>query len=142
MILGDNIFEDEINPFVDEFEKQEKGARIFLKEVDIENAKRFGIATICDNKVTDVEEKPKEPKSRFAMTGLYMFDRDIFGIIKNLKPSARGELEITDAINVYCKKGQLYYNMVKGFWSDAGTFESLLRASLLIKEKKERETMS
>ncbi|MBU0457641.1 MAG: sugar phosphate nucleotidyltransferase [Nanoarchaeota archaeon] len=137
VILGDNIFEDNIKHYIKEFEKQ-GGAKIFLKEVDMIAAKRFGIAVVEDNKVTYVEEKPIEPKSNLAMTGLYIFDRMIFEFIKQQKPSARGELEVTDAIEVYLKKDQLYYNVIKGFWSDAGTFESLFKASSLIKDKEEK----
>lgn len=139
VILGDNIFEDNITEYVNAFKKQKVGARIFLKEVDIESAKRFGIATVKGDKVTYVEEKPPKPKSNLAMTGLYMFDSQVFDIIKKLKPSGRGELEITDAIDAYLKKDQLYYNMIKGFWSDAGTFESLFKASLFIREKAEKK---
>lgn len=135
VILGDNIFEDNIKEHVKEYEKQKNGAMIFLKEVDMESAKRFGIAAVKGNKVTYVEEKPKNPKSNLAMTGLYMFDSNIFNIIKTLKPSGRGEFEITDAIGAYLKKDQLYYNMIGGFWSDAGTFESLFRASSLVRDK-------
>jgi glucose-1-phosphate thymidylyltransferase len=138
VILGDNIFEDNINGYVKEF-IEKGGARIFLKEVDLIAAKRFGIATVEGSKVTYVEEKPQEPKSNLAMTGLYMFDKEIFEIIKQQKPSARGELEITDAIEGYLKKGSLYYNMINGFWSDAGTFESLFKASALIKEKEDQK---
>ena len=134
VILGDNIFEDSIKPFVKAFEKQGNGARIFLKPVGMKAAKRFGIATVEGEKVTYVEEKPEKPRSNLAMTGLYMFDKNVFDIIKHQKPSGRGELEITDAIDAYLKKDKLYYNMIEGFWSDAGTFESLYRASTLIKE--------
>ncbi len=135
VILGDNIFEDNITEYVNEFIKQNDGARIFLKEVDMEGAKRFGIAVIEGDKVTYVEEKPQNPKTNLAMTGLYMFDSNVFDIIKALKPSGRGELEITDAIDNYVKKGNCKYNIIKGFWSDAGTFESLNKASNLVREK-------
>jgi glucose-1-phosphate thymidylyltransferase len=141
VILGDNIFEDEIKDFVSEFESKQhaQGARIFLKQVDIKSAKRFGCALLDSNtqKVTYVEEKPENPKSTLAMTGLYMFDSNIFEIIKTLKPSARGELEITDAIDAYVKAGKCYASIINGFWSDAGTFESLYRASTLIKQKQD-----
>ncbi|MBI2044043.1 hypothetical protein HYT24_01630 [Candidatus Pacearchaeota archaeon] len=100
-----------------------------------ERAKRFGIAVIEGDKVTYVEEKPQNPKTNLAMTGLYMFDSNVFDIIKALKPSGRGELEITDAIDNYVKKGNCKYNIIKGFWSDAGTFESLNKASNLVREK-------
>ncbi len=129
VILGDNIFEDDITPYIHDFEKQKNGARIFLKKVSREEAKRFGCATVSDGKVNYVEEKPENPRSNLAMTGLYMFDSHVFDIIKNLKPSTRGELEITDAIRKYVESGNCSYNMIKGFWSDAGTFESLFNAT-------------
>ena len=142
-ILGDNIFEDNVKQYVEDFEKQlrEKGggARITLKEVGINAAKRFGIAVVEGEKVTYVEEKPEYPKSNLAMSGLCMFDSKIFDIIRTLKRSERGELEITDAIGVYVKRGECYYNIIKGFWSDAGTFESLIRASILIRKKESPE---
>lgn len=135
VILGDNIFEDNIKEFVEKFEKQEKGARIFLKDVSLESAKRFGCAIVEGDKVVYVEEKPQNPKSNLAMTGLYMFDSSIFNIIDTLKPSARGEFEITDAIDYYVKQGWCYYDIIKGFWSDAGTFESLHKASSYMSTK-------
>ncbi|MCK4669643.1 MAG: NTP transferase domain-containing protein [Nanoarchaeota archaeon] len=138
VILGDNIFEDEIRLHVQAFKIQGDGARIFLKEVNMESARRFGIAVVEGDRVTYVEEKPENPKSNLAMTGLYMFDKNIFHFIKDLKPSERGEFEITDAIDIYCQAGTLGYNMIQGFWSDAGTFESLYRASTLVKEKKSK----
>ena len=137
VILGDNIFEENIKDFVKAFETQQQsqGARIFLKEVDMKSAKRFGIALVEGDKVSYVEEKPEHPKSNLAMTGLYMFDAKVFETIKTLKPSGRGELEITDAIDHFVKSGNCYYNKLGGFWSDAGTFESLHRASTLVKQK-------
>lgn len=135
VILGDNIFEDNIKQFVEEFERQGEGCRIFLKEVPIEGAKRFGCAVVEGDKVTYVEEKPENPRSNLAMTGLYMFDYKIFQIIDNLRPSARGEFEITDAIEQYVTEGKCYYNIIPGFWSDAGTFESLQRASNFLSDK-------
>jgi len=136
VILGDNIFEEDVKEYVEEFEKQkEYGAKIFLKLMDFESARRFGIALTSGKKVSYVEEKPKNPKSGFAITGLYLFNSDVFDIIINLKPSDRGEIEITDAINEYVKKGLCTYEIIHGFWSDAGTFESLYQASKLIKEK-------
>ncbi|MBI2662471.1 dTDP-glucose 4,6-dehydratase [Candidatus Woesearchaeota archaeon] len=134
MILGDNIFEEDITPYVDAFEKQRKGARILLKKVGEKEAKRFGVAIVEGKKVTYVEEKPEIPKSNLAMTGLYMFDDEIFDIISRLKPSKREELEITDALDAYVKKGELEYDIITGFWSDAGTFESLHNSSLFIKK--------
>lgn len=139
VILGDNIFEDEMKTFVDEFKKQQQGCRIFLKEVGLKAAKRFGVAVVEGNKVIYVEEKPQNPKSNLAMAGLYMFDQNIFEVIKKLKPSARGELEITDAIDYYVKNNSCFYNVLNGFWSDAGTFESLNRASNLVRQKEATE---
>ncbi len=139
VILGDNIFEDNIKYYIEEFERQGRGARIFLKEVGLKAAKRFGIAVVDTEKVIYVEEKPQNPKSNLAMTGLYMFDSNIFKIIKTLAPSERGELEITDAIDNYVKQGNCFYSTIKGFWSDAGTFESLNRASNLIRKKEVTE---
>lgn len=139
VILGDSIFEDNVKDYIKEFERQGRGARIFLKEVGLKAAKRFGIAVVENGKVIYVEEKPQNPKSNLAMTGLYMFDAKIFEIIKELKPSVRGELEITDAIDYYVKRGECYYNILNGFWSDAGTFESLYRASNLLRQKESTE---
>jgi len=134
VVLGDNIFEDNISEYVQEFKQEQQGCKIFLKEVPIEDAKRFGCAVVEDNKVSYVEEKPRDPKSNLAMTGLYMFDSNIFNIIRKLRPSARGEYEITDAIDKYVQEGNCYYNIIKGHWSDAGTFDSLLSASNFVKE--------
>lgn len=127
VILGDNIFQDDITEDVANFSS---GAKIFLKEVS--DAHRFGVAELKGKKVIGIEEKPKEPKSNFAVTGLYMYDSDVFDAIKTLKPSGRGELEITDVNNYYINKGEMGYGVLEGFWSDAGTFESLLRASILV----------
>jgi glucose-1-phosphate thymidylyltransferase len=129
VILGDNIFEDRIGREVDGFVS---GARIFLKEVP--DPQRFGVASIDENRVIRIEEKPKEPKSNFAVTGLYMYDSRVFDIIKNLKPSKRGELEITDVNNTYIEMNAMQFSILDGFWSDAGTFESLMRASLLVQQ--------
>ena len=136
VILGDNIFEDRVGREVDEFDT---GARIFLKEVP--DPQRFGVASVEGNRVVEIEEKPKEPKSNLAVTGLYMYDSRVFEIIKNLKPSHRGELEITDVNNAYIRMNEMRYSMLEGFWSDAGTFESLMRASLLVQQwrKKQQE---
>ncbi|WP_440947234.1 sugar phosphate nucleotidyltransferase [Methanosarcina sp. T3] len=129
VILGDNIFQDNIKKEVTNFKK---GARIFLKEVP--DAHRFGVAELKGEKVIGIEEKPKEPKSNLAVTGLYIYDSDVFSVIKTLKPSGRGELEITDVNNYYISKGDMKYGILVGFWSDAGTFESLLRAGMLVKQ--------
>jgi glucose-1-phosphate thymidylyltransferase len=127
VILGDNIFGDDFSASVAKFEKSATGAMVFLKEVA--DANRFGVAEVVGDKIVGVEEKPKVPKSNLAVTGLYLYDSDVFEKIRTLKPSARGELEITDVQNLYIKDGTLSYDMVKGFWSDAGTFESMLLAT-------------
>jgi len=132
VVLGDNIIEDDITDAVKEFERQEKGAKIFLKEVN--DPERFGVAEIKDGRVINIEEKPEKPKSNYAVTGLYMYDSDVFKIIGTLKPSNRGELEITDVNNEYIRRGTMTYSILKGWWSDAGTFESLFRASHLVRE--------
>ncbi|MGC8970841.1 MAG: sugar phosphate nucleotidyltransferase [bacterium] len=132
VILGDNIFEDDITPYVRSFERQIEGAKILLKEVP--DPQRFGVPEIKDGRILKIEEKPKEPKSNFAVTGIYMYDSKVFNIIKTLKPSARGELEITDVNNAYLRDGALTYDILKGWWTDAGTPESLFRANELCKD--------
>ncbi len=133
VMLGDNIIRDDISGAVKEFEKQEKGAKIFLKEVS--NPEKFGVAEIEGGRVVNIEEKPQKPKSNYAVIGLYMYDRDVFEIIKTLKPSGRGELEITDVNNEYIKRGTMTYSIIEGWWGDAGTsFEALFRAGSLVRE--------
>lgn len=132
VILGDNIFGDDISGFVGEFKNQGGGAKLLLKEVP--DPWRFGVAEIEDDRIISIEEKPKHPKSNLCVTGIYMFDSEVFSIIKTLKPSWRGELEITDVNNAYIEKGKLTYNILKGWWTDAGTFESFLRANELAYE--------
>jgi glucose-1-phosphate thymidylyltransferase len=132
VILGDNIFEDDMGEFVRSFEKEE-GAHIFLKEVS--DPERFGVAEVDGNRIVSIEEKPKNPKTNYATIGLYMYDSSVFEIIRTLKPSGRGELEITDVNNAYIEKGKMGFSILKGFWTDAGTFESLYRAFKLLKEK-------
>jgi dTDP-4-dehydrorhamnose reductase/glucose-1-phosphate thymidylyltransferase short form len=129
VILGDNIFQDDIRKDVESFEG---GAKIFLKEVT--DAHRFGVAEVKGSRVLGIEEKPKAPKSNLAVTGLYLYDAGVFEIIRTLKPSGRGELEITDVNNAYIRRGAMEFSVLQGFWSDAGTFESLLRASLMVCE--------
>jgi len=135
VILGDNIFEDGISVYVEKFKKMSE-AVVFLKEVP--DANRFGVAEVDGDKIVSIEEKPKKPKSNFATVGLYMYNKAVFDIIRTLKPSARGQYEITDVNNAYLKKGQLKYFILKGFWSDAGTFESLFRATTFVKEREEK----
>ena len=133
VILGDNIFQSSLREYADKFVAQETGARVLLKQV--QNAQRFGVAEISEDKVIGIEEKPKQPKSDFVITGIYFYDASVFGIIRGLKPSARGELEISDVNNAYIAKGQLAYDVLEGWWTDAGTFESLVRANeLVVKE--------
>jgi len=133
VILGDNIIEDDVTPFVEKFRRQERGARILLKEVD--DPERFGVAEVVGDRVVGIEEKPKHPKSRYAVTGIYMYDPRVFEIIPTLKPSGRGELEITDVNNAYIAAGAMGFDYLKGWWTDAGTFESLYRANRLVAEK-------
>ena len=108
------------------------GAKVFLKQVA--NPEGLGVAEIKGHKVIGIEEKPKKPKSNFAVTGLYMYDHTVFDIIRTLKPSKRGELEITDVNNRYLKQNRLTFSILRGYWGDAGTFESLFDASVMIKE--------
>jgi glucose-1-phosphate thymidylyltransferase len=123
VMLGDNIIKDDISNAVKDFEKQDRGARIFLKEVS--NPERFGVAEIEGDRIINIEEKPKKPKSNYAVVGLYMYDSDVFKIIETLKPSNRGELEITDVNNEYIRRGTMTYSILEGWWSDAATsFES------------------
>ena len=129
VILGDNIFQDNVANAMQSFES---GARIFLKKVL--DAERFGVAEVDEScgQVQGIEEKPDAPKSDYAVTGLYIYDNEVFDVIKTLKPSGRGELEITDVNNEYIRQGAMGYNVLDGYWSDAGTFESLLRAGVMV----------
>lgn len=133
VILGDNVFEDDLSKAMRNFEKQECGAKVFLKQVH--DPHRFGVAEMNNGKILSIEEKPKQPKSNFAVTGIYMYDGRVFDIVKTLKPSGRGELEITDVNNFYIKEGTMSYETLNGWWTDAGTFDSLLRANMLVAEK-------
>jgi glucose-1-phosphate thymidylyltransferase len=132
VILGDNIIENNICLTVENFRKQQQGAKILLKEVL--DARRFGVAEIDGNRVTRIEEKPDLPKSNYAVVGIYLYDHTVFEKIRRLKPSRRGELEITDVNNFYITEGNLTYEILDGWWTDAGTFESLLRANNLVAE--------
>lgn len=133
VILGDNIVEDDLLPFLKKFKKQRSGARILLKEVP--EPQRFGVPEFKRGRIVKIEEKPKRPKSHYAVTGVYLYDAEVFKIIKTLKPSKRGELEITDVNNSYLRRGELEFDILKGFWTDAGTFESLLHANQLTAAK-------
>lgn len=130
VILGDNIVEHSIADAVSDFRKQEAGAKILLKEVH--DPERFGVAEILHGNVVRIEEKPKTPRSNYAVTGIYMYDATVFDKVKTLEPSARGELEITDVNNAYIREGNLTFSFLEGWWTDAGTFDSLLRASNLV----------
>jgi glucose-1-phosphate thymidylyltransferase len=132
VILGDNIIENNIAHAVKNFQKQDKGAKILLKKVD--DANRFGVAELRGDKVIGIEEKPKNPKSSYAVIGIYLYDATVFEKIKRLKPSGRGELEITDVNNFYVEEGTLTYEFLDGWWTDAGQFESLLKANNLVAE--------
>lgn len=136
VILGDNIIEDNLKLHVQKFKRQKSGAKIFLKEV--KDPERFGVANIKNGKIIKIEEKPKKPKSKYAVTGIYFYDGAVFDIIRSLKPSARNELEISDVNNAYLKKKQLEYGVLNGYWSDAGTFESLENAALLVEGKSKK----
>ncbi len=130
VILGDNIIEGSIRSAVQDFLKQPAGAKIILKEVP--DAERFGVAELSEGRIVGIEEKPKQPKSNLAVTGFYMYDGSVFDKIKTLVPSRRGELEITDVNNAYIREGSLTYSFLEGWWTDAGTFDSLLRATNLV----------
>jgi glucose-1-phosphate thymidylyltransferase len=132
VILGDNIIENNICGAVESFERQKEGAKILLKEVP--EAQRFGVAEVQSDYVLSIEEKPKNPKSNYAVIGIYFYDSSVFQKIRRLKPSGRGELEITDVNNFYLQEGKLTYEILQGWWTDAGTFESLLRANMLVAE--------
>lgn len=134
VMLGDNIIEDDIGPAVEDFRREDRGAKIFLKEV--EDPRPYGVAEIEGGRVVHIEEKPKEPKSNLAVVGLYCYDGDVFNRIRKVKPSARGELEITDVNNMYIAEGAMGYEILKGFWGDGGeSFESWLRATILVARK-------
>ena len=132
VVLGDNIIEKNIIKAVNDFKKQKKGAKILLKEVP--DPERFGVAEIEKDRLINIVEKPKRPKSNLAVIGIYLYDGRVFDIVKTLKPSDRGELEITDVNNAYVKEGTMSWEMLNGWWTDAGTFESLLRASILVSQ--------
>jgi len=132
VVLGDNIIEGNIVRAVGEFERQDGGARILLKEVP--DPERFGVPVFDGDRIVRIEEKPEKTRSKYAVTGIYMYDRRVFDIIKTLKPSGRGELEITDVNNCYLEEGLLTYSILEGWWTDAGTFDSLLRANRLVAE--------
>jgi glucose-1-phosphate thymidylyltransferase len=132
VVLGDNLIERNIVEAVRDFERQRQGAKILLKEVP--DPERFGVAEIENGSLISIEEKPAKPRSNLAVIGIYMYDNRVFDIVKTLKPSGRGELEITDVNNAYIRQGQMTWGMLDGWWTDAGTFESLVRATILVSQ--------
>ena len=133
VILGDNIFEDAIDPYVKAFREQGKGARLLLKQVH--DPQRYGVAEVEGSRVVRIVEKPKKPKTDLAVVGIYFYDSRVFDVIRTLKPSARGELEITDVNNHYLRAGTLHCDRLQGWWTDAGTFDSLATANELVRQK-------
>jgi glucose-1-phosphate thymidylyltransferase len=131
VMLGDNVIEGNICAAVRDFEQQGKGAKILLKEVD--NPKEYGVAELNGNRIVRIEEKPAEPKSNLAVIGIYLYDSEVFDIIKTLKPSRRNELEITDVNNAYIERGTMTYDILQGWWGDSGeSIDALLRVSNLV----------
>jgi glucose-1-phosphate thymidylyltransferase len=132
VVLGDNIIEGNIRSAVEAYKKQASGAMIMLKKVP--DPQRFGVPRLDGNRVVSIDEKPATPQSDYAVIGVYMYDSDVYEIIRSLEPSARGELEITDVNNAYIDRGVMTWDELEGWWTDAGTFESLLRASIMVAE--------
>lgn len=132
VILGDNIYQEALTPFVDAFGSQSGGAKLLLKRVALEDARRFGVAAFDGDRIVSIIEKPGSPPSDLVVTGCYMYDPRVFEIIQGLQPSARGELEITDVNNAYIARGELSYEILNGWWTDAGTPPSKLKASILV----------
>lgn len=132
VILGDNVFADDITPYVERYREQDGGAKILIQEVS--DPHRFGVPVLENGMITKIEEKPQKPGSRYAVTGIYMYDRTVFDIIRSLKPSARGEYEISDVNNAYIERNELTYDILKGWWTDAGTHSSYARANELAKD--------
>jgi glucose-1-phosphate thymidylyltransferase len=132
VVLGDNLIEKNILRAVESFRKQKEGAKILLKEVP--DPQRFGVPELKGDRVVRIEEKPKEPKSEYAVIGIYLYDATVFNMIKDLEPSQRGELEITDVNNRYIERGTMTWDILEGWWTDAGTFESLLHANDLVSQ--------
>ena len=137
VLLGDNIFQNSLTTFVRSYLKQENGAYLVLKEVP--DPERFGVATVRGGRVHSIVEKPKKPRSSTVVTGLYFYEPGVFKIIRKLKPSKRGELEITDVNNAYIRQGALGYGIARGWWTDCGTFDTLFRANQLIEKKNKRK---
>jgi len=139
VVLGDNIIESSVREAADRFRRQAQGAHILLKQVH--DAERFGVAEVAGGRVVGIEEKPQAPKSNHAVTGIYMYDATVFDKIRTLVPSGRGELEITDVNNAYIREGTMSFSVLDGWWTDAGTFESLLRASNLVAQSVNKKKM-
>lgn len=137
VMLGDNLFQKSIRPFADDFRKNPHGALLGLKSV--RNPQRFGVATVKNGRIEKIVEKPAKPASSLAVTGLYFYDARVFDFIRTLKPSRRGELEITDVNNAYIAQKSMRYGVVDGWWTDCGTFESLFSASQLIQKARTRK---
>ncbi len=138
VLLGDNLFEDSISDAADVFAKQQGGARVMLKQVS--DPHRYGVPILHNDNIIFIEEKPSTPKSNYCVTGIYMYDSLVFDIIRRIRPSSRGELEITDVNNIYATEGKLTYGILQGWWTDAGTFHSFHEASarLLLEDEGER----
>lgn len=137
VILGDNIFSADLTPFIKKFKQQEKGAKILIKEV--RNPKQFGVPELGQDCVIGIEEKPNVPKSNYAVTGIYMYSNDVFEIIHQQTVSSRNELEITDVNNIYIQRGLLSYDILPGWWKDAGTLSSLFEANMRAMEMEYRD---
>jgi glucose-1-phosphate thymidylyltransferase len=140
VILGDNVFEGNFSEEASRFESSSYDAEFFLKEVP--DPERFGVAKIKDGIITEIKEKPKKPKSNLAVTGLYFFRPSVYDVIRRLKPSARGEIEITDVNSHYVRRNQAYYLILEGFWSDAGTVESRKRCEEFVRNGLERQVIA
>jgi glucose-1-phosphate thymidylyltransferase len=132
VILGDNIFQEDLSAYVEAYRRQGAGAKVLLKRVAVQDARRFGVATVEGDRIVSIVEKPEDPGSDLVVTGCYMYDGRVFEIIDGLEPSARGELEITDVNNAYAAAGDLSFDILRGWWTDAGTPPSKLKASILV----------
>jgi len=139
VILGDNIIGCSISESAKRFSEQDRGARILLKEVP--DPQRFGVAEINEDKIIGIVEKPEHPKTNYAVIGVYMYPPDVFDIIRNIEPSSRDELEITDVNNAYIERDALEFDFLPKYWTDAGTFYSIMRASLLVMSKEDRQKL-
>lgn len=128
VLLGDNLFEDSLKQAANEFQRQKGGARVFLKKVS--DPERYGVPELVDGRIVRIVEKPEHPPSHYAVTGIYLYDSNVFNVIRSLEPSTRGELEITDVNNAYAAAGELSYSMLSGWWTDAGTHRSLMEAGV------------